>query len=149
LTAEVIENAPVIDGLFEKDEWGGCNQCYLLSSGMIGVIGHKCYPIKNSDGSLAQQVYVNIAFALDASTRQASNVHIIGTRSCYPVGPSKQPHLTDCAFTSGIELRKDGKADCFSGLGDCEEGRIVIDYPFSENGTILPTTNVSTKQEAF
>lgn len=45
LNAEVIDNAPVIKGLFQKDEWGGCNQCYLLSSGLVGVIAND-YPFK-------------------------------------------------------------------------------------------------------
>ena len=28
LTADIIENAPLIDSLFEDGEWGGCNQAY-------------------------------------------------------------------------------------------------------------------------
>ncbi len=40
LTAEVIEHAPYIPGLFGDGEWGGCNQAYALASGVIGVIGH-------------------------------------------------------------------------------------------------------------
>ena len=48
----------------------------------------------------------------------------------------KVPTLKDCAFTSGIVMRKDGKADLYSGIGDCQEGRIVIDYPFAGYGRI-------------
>ena len=36
-----------------------------------------------------------------------------------------------CAFTSGIVMRQDGKVDLYSGIGDTEVGRIVIDYPFA------------------
>lgn len=132
LSGEVIENAPYIPGMFGKGEWGGCNQCYLLESGKIGVIGHKCYKDEEKDRS----VYLNISFIFDAKTHQASEEKIIGTRSLYPAGPAKKNSLKDCAFSSGIVMRKDGKADLYSGIGDCMEGRIVIDYPFASQGKI-------------
>ena len=130
LTASVIENARYITGLFENDEWGGCNQAYLLYNGMIGVIGHKCYKeiLPNGQESL---VYMNISFVFDPVKHEAMDVKIIGTRPCYPEGPSKKPDLTDVAFTSGIVPRADGKVDLYSGIGDAEEGRIVIDNPFA------------------
>lgn len=136
LTAEVIENAPVIHDLFEKDEWGGCNQCYYLTSGYIGVIGHKCY---KTEGSHGQEIltYMNISFVFDTEKHEAKDVKIIGTRTCYPDGSAKRPNLNDCAFTSGIVMREDGKADLYSGIGDCEVGRIVIDYPFEGYGHIF------------
>ena len=69
LTGEVIENAPYIPGLFDKLEWGGCNQAYLLDSGKIGVIGHKCYNTVKSK-SLTIQTYMNIAMVFDAYLKQ-------------------------------------------------------------------------------
>lgn len=136
LTAEVIENAPVVHGLFEKDEWGGCNQCYYLESGHIGVIGHKCYKTEAADGEEIL-TYMNISFVFDIEKHEAKDVKIIGTRTCYPIGPAKKPNLIDCAFTSGIVMREDGKVDLYSGIGDCEVGRIVIDYPFQGYGNII------------
>lgn len=136
LTAEVIESAPYINGLFEKDEWGGCNQAYLLDSGMIGVIGHKCYKEILPSG-VESLVYMNISFVFDPAKHEALNVKIIGTRPCYPEGPAKKPDLTDVAFTSGIVARPDGKVDLYSGIGDTEEGRIVIDYPFAGYGNLV------------
>lgn len=136
LTAEIIENAPVVHGLLEKDEWGGCNQCYYLDSGLIGVIGHKCYKIPDENG-LNILTYMNISFILDPSTHEAKAVKIIATRSSYPEGPAKRPDLIDCAFTSGIVMRDDGKVDLYSGIGDAEVGRIVIDYPFEGYGKIV------------
>lgn len=132
LSADVIENASIVEGLFDKDEWGGCNQAYCLDSGMIGVIGHKCY--RSEDDLL---VYFNISFVLDPTTNKISDMKIIGTRSCYPDGPAKVPNLIDCAFTSGIVMREDGRVDLYSGIGDTAEGRIVIDYPFEGYGKIL------------
>ncbi|MBE9916905.1 DUF1861 family protein [Paenibacillus donghaensis] len=131
LSREVIENAPYIRGLFGKDEWGGCNQAYLLESGKIGVIGHICY----AQGD--QSTYMNMAFVLDPQTNQFSDLKIIGTRPCYPDGPAKKAHLTDCAFTAGIEMRPDGKFNLYSGIGDTEAARIVIDYPFEKEGAIV------------
>ncbi|MFE4713285.1 DUF1861 family protein [Paenibacillus sp. NPDC056722] len=131
LSPEVIENAPNINGLFRKDEWGGCNQAYLLESGKIGVIGHICY----AQGD--QATYMNMSFVLDPQTNQFSDLKIIGTRPCYPDGPAKKAHLNDCAFTAGIEMRPDGKVNLYSGIGDTEAGRIVIDYPFEGEGAIV------------
>jgi hypothetical protein len=131
LTADVIDSAPYIFGLFGEGEWGGVNQACLLKDGTIGVIGHKSYQDVTASGQRLA-VYLNVAFEFDPVRHTASNDHIIGTRSCYPSGPAKRPELVDCAFTSGIVLRPDGKADLYSGIGDVEEGRIVIDYPFSK-----------------
>lgn len=136
LTSEVIAEAPYIEGLFAEGEWGGCNQCYLLDSGLIGVIGHKCY--KENENS----IYMNCAFVFDPVSRRILDEKIIGTRSCYPEGPAKVPTLTDCAFTSGIVAREDGLADLYSGIGDCQEGRIVIDDPFRGYGRICTPDSI-------
>ena len=135
LRSDVIECAPVIEGLFAKDEWGGCNQCYYLDSGYIGVIGHKCY--KEMRDGIELLVYVNIAFVVDPDAQKCLNTKIIATRSCFPDYPAKKSDLTDCVFASGIVMRSDGKADLYSGLGDTAEGRAVIDYPFEGYGKIV------------
>ena len=143
LNAQVIAEATPIEGLFAEDEWGGCNQAYLLDDGRIGVLGHQSFLARSSaaevaqtdpsqpwsDGSLA--VYMNIAFEFDPQTFAVSNRKIIGTRSCYPAYACKRPSLADCAFTSGMTLREDGRVNLYSGIGDTAEGRIVVDYPFS------------------
>lgn len=129
LTDEVVNNATPLAGLFGPGEWGGCNQALLLNNGHIGVIGHQSYTELSGDTRL--NVYVNIAFEMDPDTLACSDVKVIGTRSCYPAGPSKKPELADCVFTSGIVMRADGKADLYSGMSDVAEGRAVIGYPFS------------------
>lgn len=136
LNADVINSAEKIDGLFDTDEWGGCNQCYYLDSGKIGIIGHKSYKRTGVDGKDIL-VYMNISFVYDREEHKALDVKIIGTRNCYPDGPAKLPSLIDCVFTSGIVMREDGKADLYSGVGDTEVGRIVIDYPFEGHGKIV------------
>ena len=136
LTGDVINQAPYIPGLFADGEWGGCNQVYLLETGKIGVIGHKCYNEKRADGGTTQ-VYLNVSFVFDPAKQALEDLKIIGTRPCYPDGPAKRPELTDCAFTSGIRMRPDGRADLYSGIGDTGEGRIAIDYPFAGHGNIV------------
>ncbi len=130
LSKTVIENAKPIPDLFATGEWGGCNQAYLLQNGKIGVIGHQSYHDTDTNGG-DLLVYVNTAFEFEPESFTASPVQIIGTRCCYPKGPAKRPDLTDTTFTSGIVMRPDGKVDLYAGIGDCEEGRICIDYPFS------------------
>lgn len=136
LSSDIIASAPYIEGMFAKGEWGGCNQCYLLDSGLVGVIGHRCY--RDGDNS----VYMNSAFVFDPIQRTVLEEKIIGTRGCYPESPAKIKTLTDCAFTSGIVVRKDGLTDLYSGLGDCQEGRIVIDDPFRGYGRICTKTSI-------
>jgi hypothetical protein len=135
LTEDVIENAPYVEGLFVPDEWGGCNQAYLLESGKVGVIGHISYRNRMDGREISS--YMNMSFVLDPMTRETQDFKIIGTRNCYPDGPAKMPNLTDCAFTSGIVMRPDGRADLYSGIGDCQEGRVVIPYPFEKYGAIV------------
>ena len=103
----------------------------LLKDGRIGVIGHKCYAEKDADG-VKQSVYLNVAFLFDPETHQATEPQVIATRRSYPDAAAKLPKLKDCAFTSGIVLREDGKADLYSGLGDTHEGRVTIDNPFGD-----------------
>ncbi|MCL1988201.1 MAG: DUF1861 family protein [Firmicutes bacterium] len=131
LSAEIIGNAKKIDGMFSTGEWGGCNQCYLLNSGLIGIIGHKSFA--QSDLS----VYVNVAFVFDPKAHKLVDEKIIATRSSFPQGAAKKPNLTDCAFPAGIFIRDDDKLDLYSGLGDTLVGRAVIDNPFSEYGEIV------------
>ena len=129
LTEEVIANAPAIGNLFGQGEWGGCNQCYLLKDGRIGIIGHKSYEDHLSSGQRLA-VYMNVAFIFDPQTHIATEPRIIATRSSYPDAPCKLPELADCAFTSGIVLRPDGMVDLYSGIGDAYEGRVTIENPF-------------------
>lgn len=130
LTGQVVSNARPIDGLFGPGEWGGCNQVYLLENGRLGVAAHQSFSLPQDQGE-PLAVYMNTAFEFDPDSFEVSNKKIIGTRACYPAGPAKRPQLVDCTFTSGLVMREDGRADLYGGIGDTQEGRIVIDYPFS------------------
>jgi hypothetical protein len=134
LNAAVVQAAPRVENLFGPGEWGGCNQCYLLRDGMIGIIGHKSY--LDRQGDVEMKVYTNITFVLDPAHLYAREERMLGTAKRYPPFTPKVPDLADCAFTSGIVMRPDGRADLYSGVGDTCEGRLVIDDPFAAHGGI-------------
>ncbi len=136
LNAKTIAAAPYVPGLFDNGEWGGCNQAYLLDSGLIGLIGHKCYKETSATG-VELQVYFNIALVFDPKQFRFIHEAIVATRKSYPDGPAKRPNLTDCAFSSGIALRPDGLVDLYSGIGDTEVGRVAIPNPFAAYGKIV------------
>ena len=135
LSASVIENAKKIEGMFAKGEWGGCNQCYLLDSGLIGIIGHKSYT-ETVPGGDDLAVYVNVSFVFDPKSHKLLDEQIIATRKSFPLTPAKRPNLIDCAFAAGICMRQDGMVDLYSGLSDVSVGRAVIKYPFEGFGNI-------------
>ena len=145
LDDKVISEAPIID-FISGDSYGGLNQCVYLSSGMIAMIGHMVYPKINKNSQL-ERVYLNIAAVFDPKNKKTVMSKIIGTRRCYPesdhirIGNNGVP-LDDCAFTSGIVMRSDGKVDLYSGLSDALEGRITIDNPFEGYGDIVYNTNI-------
>lgn len=133
LNNEVIEQAPLIEGLFSDGEWGGCNQAYLLDTGKIGVLGHVSYQDENTN----QTVYANMSFVFDPEIQEVADYKIIATRASYPAGPAKKSNLKKCAFTSGMVELDDDKVELYSGISDCEEGKVVIDYPFAGYGKIV------------
>ena len=140
LKPEVIKNAELID-VVDENGYGGCNQCYYLSSGKIGVIAHMVYT-KIREDNRPERVYVNTAFIFDPESRKTLESKIIGTRLCYPasdhvrIKPEGVP-LDDTVFTSGFLLRDDGKVDLYSGVSDALQGRITIDYPFEGYGEVV------------
>ena len=120
-------------GLFGPGEWGGCNQCVPLPDGRIGVAAHLCHAGEAASNGKAMQHYCNAAFAFDPATGRATPPRLIATRATYggAVVP-KEPHLADCAFTSGLVRRPDGLWDLYSGLCDAAEGRVTLLFdPFA------------------
>ena len=126
LTPEVIEKAPVIEGVFGKDEWGGCNQAYLMEDGRILVAGHLCFSGTKASNGLNRGVYCNASFLFDPATHKATRIRIVATRMMYPEQGPKVPHLDDCVFTSGFVFNDDGTCDVYTGLCDSAEGRVRL-----------------------
>lgn len=136
VTAEAIETAPLLFDHFLPDEWGGCNQLFELRNGLIGAIGHKSWgeTLVRTHGGAPEHVlhYYSMAFAVDPATRQMTPTKIIGSRDCFPPGPSKAPRLQDVTFTAGIVRHGDGTATLYTGLSDCQVGRLEIEDPLQE-----------------
>ena len=130
LTPEVVENAPVIDGVFGKDEWGGCNQAYLMGDGTVLVAGHLCFSGTKASNGVNRGVYCNAAFTFDPATHKATRIRIVATRMMYPAQGAKVPHLDDCVFTSGFVFNDDGTCDIYTGLCDSAEGRVRVSADF-------------------
>ncbi len=135
LSADVIDNAAYIPDLFGSEEWGGVNQAYYLESGRIGMIGHKCY--NTLVAGEEKSTYLTMSFVFDTEKNRVIEEKIIATRNSFPAYRSKKSHIVDCTFPSGIVMREDGKCDLYSGLSDCAEGRVIIDYPFEGYGKII------------
>lgn len=112
-------DAPLLRGLFRKNEWGGVNQAIQLLNGEIVVLGHIAYSDKRGFH------YYAIAFRFNPNTEVASSIEIIATRENFPSGPAKTPKLKDVIFPGGME-RNDNGMVLYGGLSDCEAGKIEL-----------------------
>jgi hypothetical protein len=134
VTADAIENAPLLFDHFLPDEWGGCNQLFQLKNGLIGAIGHKSW------GEMIDGVhflhYYSMAFAIDPRTRKMTHTKVIASRDCFPEGLTKAPRVQDVTFTAGIIRHTDGTATLYTGLNDCQIGKLEIVDPLLEYETI-------------
>jgi hypothetical protein len=130
VNAELIENAPLLDGQFTPDEWGGCNQLYVISNGLIGVIGHiACGEMIGTDHIIH---YYGMSFAIDPLSRACTPIKIIAARDCFPPGPQKNVRTADVIFTAGMTRLEDGQALLYAGLSDCQAGVVKIADPLIE-----------------
>ena len=127
---DAVRNAVNLEGQFLPSEWGGANQLFNLSNGLIGIIGHKSWG-EMVDGKNLLHYYC-MAFALDPRTMEVSPVKIIGCRDCFPAGEEKKIQTRDVTFTSGIVRLENGKAMLYAGLSDCDAGCMLIEDPFLE-----------------
>ena len=125
LTADVIEQAPILDELFVKSEWGGANELHYLGNNIFGVLGH----IAKFDAQ-DNRHYYSIAFRFNLATKMISNLKIVAARKDIAnglQGASKRPDLNDVIFSGGI-VRRGKIYDLYLGAGDAE----VIVQPISE-----------------
>lgn len=125
LTVDVINHAPLLEGQFIDEQWGGANELHLLKNGLIGVLGH----IASFDEE-GNRHYYPMAFALDPNTCDISDIQLIATRSHFLPGPAKRPDLVDVVFSGGIVRRQDGTAEFYAGISDAEAQKIMIRDPF-------------------
>jgi hypothetical protein len=125
LTIEVINEAPLLEGQFIEDEWGGANEAHLLANGLVGILGHVASFDKEGN-----RHYYPMVFALNPETGEFSDIELIATRSQFLPGPSKRPDLMDVVFSGGLVRKSDGTADLYAGISDAEAQKITIKDPF-------------------
>jgi len=127
LTIQKVEDAPLLQGQFKEDEWGGCNELHLLESGYVGVLGHiACFDEDEN------RHYYPMAFAFDPSTETFSDMKIIAARADFLAGEAKRVDLEDVVFSGGLVRMESGRALLYAGISDAEAQKIEVDDPFLE-----------------
>lgn len=131
LTAAAIDRAPLLQGQFRPEEWGGANELHRLADGRVGVLGHIAW--MQGSGPEEEKHYYAMAFALDTATGQAGAIRVLASRADFPAAPTKRPGLRDVLFAGGLARGGDGTAWLYAGLGDAAAGRVRIADPFAES----------------
>jgi hypothetical protein len=126
LSLDVIGQAPLLEGQFLDEEWGGCNEIHVLANGLLGVLGH----IARFDEQ-GNRHYYPMTFVFDPATGKYSDMSIIAERADFPAGPAKRPDLVDVVFSGGLIRHSNGTADLYAGISDAEASRVTIADPFS------------------
>lgn len=125
VSENTFEQAPLIEGIFDEESWGGVNDAIELDGGLIGVIGHIA---SMEEGDIRH--YYGMTFVLDPKTGKTSELKIICERKDFSSGEFKRPDLVDVVFIGGLNFNKDGTATLFTGLSDAEAHKGVIKNPF-------------------
>ncbi|MBE9914550.1 DUF1861 family protein [Paenibacillus donghaensis] len=125
LSIEGIESAPLLEGQFIPEEWGGANEAHVLKNGLIGVLGHTACYDESGD-----RHYYPMVFALDPQTGDISDMEVIAVRKDFLPGQAKRKDLRDVVFSGGLIRRKDGTAVIYAGTSDAEAQRLTLPDPF-------------------
>jgi hypothetical protein len=127
LKPETLKTVPILEKIFDDDEWGGVNEAHLLPNGTIGILGH----IANKDKNKNLHYYA-ISFVFNPQNFETTPLKIIATRNNFPVGEAKRSDLKDVIFSGGLVPNTKDKtmADLYVGLSDAEAGVITIPNPF-------------------
>lgn len=124
-----LRAAPIIEGLFKDEEWGGANEIHVLDADHVGVLGHVACLTAGPRGEKIRH-YRAMAFVFNHRTRQFSKYKIIASRADFPRGGAKHTTLKDVIFTGGLVRHADGTASLYVGLSDREAGVKTIKDPF-------------------
>jgi hypothetical protein len=132
VTAATIDAAPLLEGQFLPEEWGGANELHLLTDGRIGILGHIAW--MQGAGSAEEKHYYPMVFTLDPETRECSPLKIIASRDDFPAAAPKRPGLRDIIFSGGLSHDGDDTW-LYAGLSDSAAGRVYIANPFGDGST--------------
>ncbi|ARI76288.1 DUF1861 family protein [Halobacillus mangrovi] len=129
LTPATIEKAPLLQGHFIDEEWGGANELYLLDNGQVGMLGHIARFDKEDN-----RHYYPITALLNREEMSLENMKIIATRDDFPEGEAKRKDLVDVLFSGGLRQLENGEAELYVGVSDAEAHKIRIPDPFHIKG---------------
>lgn len=125
-SVKAVEKAPLLEGQFIEEEWGGANELHLLSNGHVGVLGHvACF---DDEGN---RHYYPMTFVLDPETGSHTPLTLLATRSDFLPGEAKRPDLVDVVFSGGLIRGANGTATFYAGISDAEAQKIKVKDPFS------------------
>ncbi|MDY0100402.1 MAG: DUF1861 family protein [Bacilli bacterium] len=127
ITTEFIQNAPLIDDLFDDDIWGGVNQIHLLSNGLLGILGHVAMMSEKTT-----RHYYAMTFCFDPFNLKRSDMKIIAEKDDFGESEYKREDLKDVLFSGGLIRHKNKTASLYTGVNDCEGHVALIKDPFLE-----------------
>ena len=128
LSIELIEAAPLLEGMFHPMDWGGVNETVRLPGGRIGVLAHvACF---DDDTANSDRHYYATSFVFDPRSRRFSDFKIIASRAQFGAGAAKRPDLLDVVFSSGLVFEA-GRTLLYVGASDAEAHWLEIDDPFA------------------
>lgn len=125
LTAKTIDEAPLLEGQFTPEEWGGANEIHLLKNGLLGVLGHVA-----SFDEEENRHYYPMAFVFNPESKKHSDIELIAVRDNFLAGPAKRPDLVDVVFSGGLIRHKGGTATLYAGISDAEAQKLTIKDPY-------------------
>lgn len=121
---DILQDAPLLPGIFAKGEWGGVNDVHVLEDGRVGVIGHIA---RHGEGG---REYYAMAFVFDPTFGETSELKIIADRSAFPQTEAKRSDLREVIFPGGIQRKLGGCAVLFCGISDVCAGALQVSDPF-------------------
>lgn len=124
LCINIIAEAPLVEDLFNEDEWGGANEARVLNETTLGILGHvACFDNKGN------RHYYSMTFKLNINSLEIKQQKLIAIRNDFKSGAAKRPDLEDVVFSGGLVIAGD-KATLYAGISDAQTQYIVIDNPF-------------------
>jgi hypothetical protein len=124
LSINIIDEAPLVQDLFNEDEWGGANEAQALNETTLGILGHVA-----SFDNKGNRHYYSMTFKLDINSLKIKEQKLIAIRNDFKNGQAKRPDLEDVVFSGGLVIHGD-RAVLYAGISDAEAQYIVIDNPF-------------------
>ena len=124
LTVTAVDEAPLLEGQFIDEEWGGANEIHQLADDRLGVLGHiACFD------EAGDRHYYAMTFELSLPDFAIRDVKLVAERQDFLPGQAKRPDLEDVVFSGGILLNGQ-EATLYAGISDAEAQKLDLVNPF-------------------